>query len=71
MASALDMPLPHSVVDGVFHSLPNELRSRQQCIAEITEMIHVGGQKQHLVFALPFMTFILVTFYHWCAILSS
>ncbi|KAG1348181.1 solanesyl-diphosphate synthase 1, mitochondrial [Cocos nucifera] len=43
MASALNMPLPHSVADGVFHSLPNELRSRQQCIAEITEMIHVAS----------------------------
>ncbi|XP_038970494.1 LOW QUALITY PROTEIN: solanesyl-diphosphate synthase 1, mitochondrial [Phoenix dactylifera] len=43
MASALNMPLPHSAADGLFHSLPNELRSRQQCIAEITEMIHVAS----------------------------
>lgn len=43
MASALNVPLSQSAADGVFHSLPNELRSRQQCIAEITEMIHVAS----------------------------
>ncbi|XP_008787643.1 solanesyl-diphosphate synthase 1, mitochondrial-like isoform X1 [Phoenix dactylifera] len=43
MASALNMPIPQSAADGVFGGLPKELRTRQQCIAEITEMIHVAS----------------------------
>ena len=42
MASALDVPIPKSVIDGEFHTLPKEVRGRQQSIAEITEMIHVS-----------------------------
>lgn len=43
MASALNMPIPQSAADGVFDTLPKELRARQQSIAEITEMIHVAS----------------------------
>ncbi|KAM0950697.1 putative all-trans-nonaprenyl-diphosphate synthase (geranyl-diphosphate specific) [Dioscorea sansibarensis] len=43
MASALNMPIPQSAVDGVFDNLSRDLRSRQQSIAEITEMIHVAS----------------------------
>ena len=42
MASALDVPIPKTVVGGDFPTLPKELRARQQSIAEITEMIHVS-----------------------------
>lgn len=41
MASALNMPIPQSAADEVFDNLSRDLRSRQQSIAEITEMIHV------------------------------
>jgi len=43
MASALDVPIPKSVIDGEFHTVPKEVRARQQSIAEITEMIHVSS----------------------------
>ncbi|KAF5207408.1 Geranyl diphosphate synthase, partial [Thalictrum thalictroides] len=43
MASAFNIDLPKSVPDGVTDSSPSELRTRQQCIAEITEMIHVAS----------------------------
>ncbi|KAJ0975701.1 hypothetical protein J5N97_017666 [Dioscorea zingiberensis] len=43
MASALNMPISQSAADGVFDSLSKDLRSRQQSIAEITEMIHVAS----------------------------
>ncbi|KAF5201937.1 Solanesyl diphosphate synthase [Thalictrum thalictroides] len=43
MASAFNIDLPKSVPDGVTDSSPSELRTRQQCIAEITEMIHVSS----------------------------
>ncbi|XAR72505.1 All-trans-nonaprenyl-diphosphate synthase (geranylgeranyl-diphosphate specific) [Bertholletia excelsa] len=43
MATALDVPLPRSTSDGVDDALSAELRRRQQCIAEITEMIHVAS----------------------------
>ncbi|OAY63552.1 Solanesyl-diphosphate synthase 1, mitochondrial [Ananas comosus] len=43
MASALNMPISQSAADGVFNTLSKELRTRQQCIAEITEMIHVAS----------------------------
>lgn len=43
MATALNMPiskpLPHLVED----NLTMDLRTRQQCVAEITEMIHVSS----------------------------
>ncbi|RZC43669.1 hypothetical protein C5167_036615 [Papaver somniferum] len=42
MASALNVSLPGSVPDAVAN-FSNELRTRQQCIAEITEMIHVAS----------------------------
>ncbi|XP_020277177.1 solanesyl-diphosphate synthase 1, mitochondrial-like isoform X2 [Asparagus officinalis] len=43
MASALDVPIPKTVIDGNLHMLPKEVRGRQQSIAEITEMIHVAS----------------------------
>ncbi|XP_077253830.1 solanesyl diphosphate synthase 3, chloroplastic/mitochondrial-like isoform X2 [Tasmannia lanceolata] len=43
MASALNMPIPKSAADSVFESVSKDLRTRQQCIAEITEMIHVAS----------------------------
>ncbi|KAH7654328.1 geranyl diphosphate synthase protein [Dioscorea alata] len=43
MASALNMPIPQSAADEVFDNLSRDLRSRQQSIAEITEMIHVAS----------------------------
>ncbi|KAI3840808.1 hypothetical protein MKW92_034794 [Papaver armeniacum] len=42
MASALNVSLPGSVPDTVAN-FSDELRTRQQCIAEITEMIHVAS----------------------------
>ena len=47
MATALNMPVPVSASDipspdRVVDALATELRTRQQCIAEITEMIHVS-----------------------------
>ncbi|RZC70745.1 hypothetical protein C5167_033900 [Papaver somniferum] len=42
MASALNVSLPGSLPDAVAN-FSNELRTRQQCIAEITEMIHVAS----------------------------
>ncbi|XP_077221107.1 solanesyl-diphosphate synthase 1, mitochondrial-like isoform X1 [Tasmannia lanceolata] len=41
MASALNMPIP--AADSVIESVSKDLRTRQQCIAEITEMIHVAS----------------------------
>nr|DAD37303.1 TPA_asm: hypothetical protein HUJ06_007944 [Nelumbo nucifera] len=43
MASALNMPMPKPAPDGVIDTLPENLRAKQQCIAEITEMIHVAS----------------------------
>uniref|UniRef100_A0A6V7QY53 Solanesyl-diphosphate synthase 1, mitochondrial n=1 Tax=Ananas comosus var. bracteatus TaxID=296719 RepID=A0A6V7QY53_ANACO len=43
MSSALNVPIRESIADGVSGGLSNELRSRQQSIAEITEMIHVAS----------------------------
>ncbi|KAF5185955.1 Solanesyl-diphosphate synthase 1 protein [Thalictrum thalictroides] len=43
MASAFNIDLPKLAPDGVSDSSPSELRTRQQCIAEITEMIHVAS----------------------------
>uniref|UniRef100_A0A2P2LC28 Geranylgeranyl pyrophosphate synthase n=2 Tax=Rhizophora mucronata TaxID=61149 RepID=A0A2P2LC28_RHIMU len=42
MATALNVHLPEPAVN-VQDTLPTELRSKQQCIAEITEMIHVAS----------------------------
>jgi geranyl diphosphate synthase len=42
MASALKFPISESTEDGVFSMLASTLRTRQQNIAEITEMIHVS-----------------------------
>lgn len=42
MASALNVQLPNSAASDVVHSLSKDTRAKQQCIAEITEMIHVG-----------------------------
>lgn len=42
MASALKFPLSDSTEVGVLTILANKLRTRQQNIAEITEMIHVS-----------------------------
>ncbi|KAK3194260.1 hypothetical protein Dsin_025570 [Dipteronia sinensis] len=43
MATALNVRLPEPLSDGVGDALTTELRTRQQCIAEITEMIHVAS----------------------------
>ncbi|GJN18932.1 hypothetical protein PR202_gb06144 [Eleusine coracana subsp. coracana] len=43
MASALKFPIPESTEGGVLSILSNKLRTRQQNIAEITEMIHVAS----------------------------
>lgn len=43
MASALNASDLKSAVAAEFHTIPEELRSRQQSIAEITEMIHVAS----------------------------
>ncbi|XP_043689648.1 solanesyl diphosphate synthase 3, chloroplastic/mitochondrial-like isoform X2 [Telopea speciosissima] len=43
MATALNMAIPRSASDGVIDTLSDELRKRQQCVAEITEMIHVAS----------------------------
>ncbi|XP_042520432.1 solanesyl diphosphate synthase 3, chloroplastic/mitochondrial isoform X2 [Macadamia integrifolia] len=43
MATALNMEIPKSASDGVIDTLSGGLRKRQQCIAEITEMIHVAS----------------------------
>ncbi|KAK1304522.1 hypothetical protein QJS10_CPB11g01807 [Acorus calamus] len=43
MATALNMHISETTADGVSNSLSKELRARQQCIAEITEMIHVAS----------------------------
>nr|AIG15448.1 geranyl diphosphate synthase 2 [Azadirachta indica] len=43
MASALNVQVPQPLSDGVGDALTTELRTRQQCIAEITEMIHVAS----------------------------
>jgi hypothetical protein len=42
MASALKFPLSESTEGGVLSILADKLRTRQQNIAEITEMIHVS-----------------------------
>jgi geranyl diphosphate synthase len=42
MASALKFPVSESTEGGVFSMLASTLRTRQQNIAEITEMIHVS-----------------------------
>ncbi|KAK2642935.1 hypothetical protein Ddye_024698 [Dipteronia dyeriana] len=43
MATALNGRLSEPLSDGVGDALTTELRTRQQCIAEITEMIHVAS----------------------------
>ncbi|CAN6469367.1 unnamed protein product [Victoria cruziana] len=43
MASSLSLHAPEKVKGVAFDSLSMELRARQQCIAEITEMIHVAS----------------------------
>ncbi|KAK9131502.1 hypothetical protein Sjap_011989 [Stephania japonica] len=43
MASALNFPIPKSASDGGTGAPSSELRTRQQTIAEITEMIHVAS----------------------------
>ncbi|KAH9747960.1 Solanesyl diphosphate synthase 3 [Citrus sinensis] len=43
MATALNVRVPEPLHDGVEDALATELRTRQQCIAEITEMIHVAS----------------------------
>uniref|UniRef100_A0A164ZMK2 Uncharacterized protein n=1 Tax=Daucus carota subsp. sativus TaxID=79200 RepID=A0A164ZMK2_DAUCS len=43
MATALNLPISAPVLDNGVHMLSTELRTRQQCIAEITEMIHVAS----------------------------
>jgi hypothetical protein len=42
MASALKFPVSESTDGGVFGLVASKLRTRQQNIAEITEMIHVS-----------------------------
>ncbi|KAI3455973.1 hypothetical protein Pfo_012636 [Paulownia fortunei] len=43
MATALNVSMPRQPPEAVVDTLSMELRSRQQCIAEITEMIHVAS----------------------------
>ncbi|XP_073299183.1 solanesyl diphosphate synthase 3, chloroplastic/mitochondrial-like isoform X2 [Primulina huaijiensis] len=43
MATALNIPMPRPASDAAGNPLSLELRSRQRCIAEITEMIHVAS----------------------------
>ncbi|KAK4440195.1 Solanesyl diphosphate synthase 3, chloroplastic/mitochondrial [Sesamum alatum] len=43
MATALDVQIPRHPADAAIDALSAELRTRQQCIAEITEMIHVAS----------------------------
>lgn len=43
MATALNLPISTPALDKGVHMLSTELRTRQQCIAEITEMIHVNS----------------------------
>ncbi|MBA0674595.1 hypothetical protein Goari_016182 [Gossypium aridum] len=43
MATALDVPIPELSPPGIGDTLPTDLRTRQQRIAEITEMIHVAS----------------------------
>ncbi|XP_075523253.1 solanesyl diphosphate synthase 3, chloroplastic/mitochondrial-like isoform X2 [Primulina tabacum] len=43
MATALNIPMPRPASDAAGDPLSLELRSRQRCIAEITEMIHVAS----------------------------
>ncbi|XP_030552410.1 solanesyl diphosphate synthase 3, chloroplastic/mitochondrial isoform X1 [Rhodamnia argentea] len=43
MASALHLPLPVPTDGSLGDAVSSELRTRQQCIAEITEMIHVAS----------------------------
>lgn len=43
MATAVDVPIPRQTPDVAVNTLYTELRLRQQCIAEITEMIHVAS----------------------------
>ncbi|XP_052179655.1 solanesyl diphosphate synthase 3, chloroplastic/mitochondrial isoform X2 [Diospyros lotus] len=43
MATALNLPIPRPAADDMVGDLSTELRRRQQCIAEITEMIHVAS----------------------------
>lgn len=42
MATALNVHIHEPTSNGVGDTLGAELRTRQQCIAEITEMIHVN-----------------------------
>ncbi|CAA7397704.1 unnamed protein product [Spirodela intermedia] len=43
MASALNVTLPNSSANDAVHTLYKDTRAKQQCIAEITEMIHVAS----------------------------
>ncbi|KAG6404998.1 hypothetical protein SASPL_132577 [Salvia splendens] len=43
MATALDLPIQRQTSETAVNALSTELRTRQQCIAEITEMIHVAS----------------------------
>ncbi|KAM3398407.1 hypothetical protein P3S68_001922 [Capsicum galapagoense] len=43
MATALNVRIPRSAPQVDVDSLSGDLRTRQQCIAEITEMIHVAS----------------------------
>ncbi|KAG6416632.1 hypothetical protein SASPL_124065 [Salvia splendens] len=43
MATALDLPIQRQISEAAVNTLSSELRTRQQCIAEITEMIHVAS----------------------------
>ncbi|GFP81179.1 solanesyl diphosphate synthase 3 chloroplastic/mitochondrial [Phtheirospermum japonicum] len=43
MATALNVSVPRQLPEAAIEKLSMELRTRQQCIAEITEMIHVAS----------------------------
>lgn len=48
MATALNVQIPNPSSNELEGTLTTELRSRQRCIAEITEMIHVSASENHL-----------------------
>lgn len=50
MASALSVPLSESTARAVLHNVSEELRLKQQRIAEITEMIHVSDELSFYVY---------------------
>lgn len=67
MASALNlnMPISESAADSVLQGMLKETRARQQCIAEITEMIHVCFWKTCYIFIVFFVLVLFYAFNSW------